>query len=37
MSAYIAAMTALRVGGRDRYDDERVWQADWLGRALGLV
>ncbi len=37
VSAYIAAMTALRVAGRDRYDDERVWQADWLGRELGLV
>ena len=37
VSAYIAAMTALRVAGHDRYDDERVWQADWLGRELDLV
>ena len=37
VSAYIAAMTALRVAGRDRYDDERVCQADWLARELDLV
>ena len=30
VSAYIAAMTALRVAGRERHDAERAWQADWL-------
>jgi hypothetical protein len=35
--AYIAAMTALRVAGRERHDSERAWQADWLARTLGLV
>jgi hypothetical protein len=37
VSAYIAAMTALRVAGRDRHDAERAWQADWLIRTLDLV
>jgi hypothetical protein len=37
VSAYIAAMTALRVAGRERYDDERAWQADWLTRTLELA
>ena len=36
VSAYISAMTALRVGGRDRHEAEREWQADWLARALDL-
>ena len=30
VSAYISAMTALRVGGRERHEAERDWQADWL-------
>lgn len=37
VSAYIAAMTALRVAGRERHDAERAWQADWLARTLELV
>ena len=37
VSAYIAAMTALRVAGRERHDEERAWQADWLVRTLELV
>jgi hypothetical protein len=36
VSAYIAAMTALRAGGRERHDAERDWQAEWLLRELGL-
>jgi hypothetical protein len=36
VSAYISAMTAMRVAGRERYDAERAWQADWLSRELGL-
>ncbi|HKZ15776.1 MAG TPA: hypothetical protein VJL81_18215 [Solirubrobacterales bacterium] len=34
--AYISAMTALRAGGRERHDDEREWQAEWLLRELAL-
>jgi hypothetical protein len=34
--AYIAAMTALRAGGRERHDAERDWQAEWLLERLGL-
>jgi hypothetical protein len=34
---YISAMTALRVGGRERHDAEREWQADWLLRGLELT
>jgi hypothetical protein len=37
VSAYIAAMTARRVGGAERQAAERAWQADWLADALGLV
>jgi hypothetical protein len=37
VAAYIAAMTALRVGGRPAYDAERVHQADWMARALDLA
>lgn len=36
VSAYISAMTALRVGGRERHEAERDWQADWLADALEL-
>lgn len=36
VSAYIAAMTALRVGGIERHEAERDWQVDWLTRELGL-
>jgi hypothetical protein len=34
--AYIAAMTALRAGGREWHDSEREWQAQWLLRGLAL-
>jgi hypothetical protein len=37
VSAYIAAMTALRVAGAERYEAERAWQAEWLARTLELV
>jgi hypothetical protein len=37
VSAYIAAMTARRVGGAEADDAERTWQADWLAVELGLV
>jgi hypothetical protein len=37
VSAYIAAMTAQRVAGREGHDAERAWQADWLARTLELV
>lgn len=36
VSAYIAAMTALRAGGIERHEAERDWQVDWLTRELGL-
>ena len=36
VNAYIAAMTALRAGGRGRHEQEREWQAEWLARELGL-
>ena len=36
LSAYIAAMTALRVGGRERHEAERDRQALWLIRELSL-
>jgi hypothetical protein len=36
VSGYIAAMTALRVSGRDALEGERAWQADWLARELEL-
>jgi hypothetical protein len=36
VSAYISAMTAARVGGRELHDAEREWQAAWLVRELGL-
>jgi len=36
VSAYIAAMTALRVAGREAFDAERAWQADWLTAELGI-
>lgn len=36
VSAYISAMTAMRVAGRELYDAERAWQADWLVRELDL-
>jgi hypothetical protein len=35
--AYVAAMTALRVGGHERHDAEREWQASWLVDTLGLL
>jgi hypothetical protein len=34
--AYIAALTALRVGGQRALELERAWQADWLGHRLGV-
>lgn len=34
--AYIAAMTAARVGGRKAHDAEPVWQGEWLAGELGL-
>lgn len=37
VAGYIAAMTALRVGGQDAHDTERRRQADWLGESLALV
>jgi hypothetical protein len=37
VSAYIAAMTARRVGDTERQAAERAWQADWLADALGLA
>jgi hypothetical protein len=37
VSAYIAAMTAQRVGGPEQATAERAWQADWLTRELRLV
>ena len=37
VAGYIAAMTALRVGGRAAHDAERERQADWLTGALELV
>ena len=36
VSAYISAMTAMRIAGRELYDAERAWQADWLSRELDL-
>lgn len=36
VSAYIAALTAMRVSGADALERERAWQADWLGRELAL-
>jgi len=36
VSAYIAAMTALRAGGIERHEAEREWQAEWLNRELRL-
>jgi len=36
VSAYIAAATALRVGGIERHEAEREWQAAWLARELRL-
>ncbi|HEY7455967.1 MAG TPA: hypothetical protein VH703_01725 [Solirubrobacterales bacterium] len=36
VSAYIAAMTALRAGGGDALSAERAWQAEWLARELEL-
>jgi hypothetical protein len=35
--SYIAAMTALKSGGRDRHDAERERQAEWLAAELGLA
>ena len=37
VTAYIAAMTAWEVGGRDAYDAERAHQADWFARELELA
>jgi hypothetical protein len=37
VAAYIAAMTALRVGGQGAHDAERGRQADWLADSLELV
>jgi hypothetical protein len=34
--AYIATLTALRVGGQRAVELERAWQADWLGHRLGV-
>ena len=36
VSAYIAAMTALRAGGIERHEAEREWQVEWLARELDL-
>lgn len=36
VSAYIAALTAMRVHGPDALEAERAWQAEWLGRELEL-
>jgi hypothetical protein len=35
--AYIAAMTAMTVGGPGGYEAERTHQADWLSAELGLA
>jgi hypothetical protein len=37
VAGYIAAMTALRVGGKPLHDAERAGQADWLKDFLELV
>jgi hypothetical protein len=37
VTAYIAAMTALRVGGGGAYHAERAHQVAWFARELGLT
>jgi hypothetical protein len=37
VAAYIAAMTAARVGGQSAHDAERSRQAGWLADALALI
>jgi hypothetical protein len=37
VSAYIAAMTALRAAGPEAFRAERAWQAEWFVRELDLT